>query len=107
MQMDELAFKRFLSDTISEHPDWLEAAIGALVNGVAESRQKLVKICSEKDRALLCALSLMKDTRVSEGTKEQMNQFIRRGLILDSKNGSELLSKIEKEFLEATKHLEA
>ena len=96
-------FGVFLRAVIAEHPEWLTTALHAVVGGLADDNQRLRAQRAEQDRGLMAALTLLKDNRITQETRDQMNVFLRRGILMGlPEEEKHRLCPLEIAFLEKT-----
>ncbi len=73
---DKDMFLQLVIATLGEHPEWLSATFRAVTTGTDAAMQTMRDRASKKDQAFLSALGLADKGRLSQETKDILNQNI-------------------------------
>ncbi len=73
---DKDMFLQLVITTLGKHPEWLSATFRAVITGTDAAMQTMRDRASKKDQAFLSALGLADKGRLSQETKDILNQNI-------------------------------
>ncbi len=73
---DKDTFLQLITHTLGKHPEWLSATFRAVITGTDAAMQTMRDRVSKKDQAFLSALGLADKGRLSQKTKDLLNQNI-------------------------------
>ncbi len=80
MDADKNKFLTSIIETLRNHPEWIGEAIQAFARGADAGVQTLTRRAGDKDMAMLAALCLVSEKRITDETRQQLNKTIQTGL---------------------------
>ena len=79
-RLNRTQFMFLVRDTLAAHPDWLNACIEATTAGIQSALASERAAASRANSAMLAALCLTKESRMTANTRELLGKIVDSGI---------------------------